>query len=59
MVKTATTAGHLVAGLFIALFSTIFFIYDGRGIWRWIVGLFPDAGPGPGAGQRRCGPGPS
>jgi predicted PurR-regulated permease PerM len=41
VVKTATTAGHLVAGLFIVLFSTIFFIYDGRGIWRWIVGLFP------------------
>ena len=41
VVKTATTAGHLLAGLFIALFATIFFIYDGRNIWRWIVGLFP------------------
>ena len=41
VVKTATTAGHLVAGLFITLFATIFFTYDGRGIWRWIVGLFP------------------
>ena len=41
-VVTATaTVGHVVAGLFIALFSTIFFIYDGRGIWRWIVRLFP------------------
>jgi putative heme transporter len=40
--RGATTAGHLVAGLFIALFSTIFFTYDGRGIWRWIVGLFPE-----------------
>jgi predicted PurR-regulated permease PerM len=42
VVKTATTAGHLLAGLFITLFATIFFTYDGRGIWRWIVGLFPE-----------------
>ena len=41
VVKTATTAGHLLAGLFIVLFSTIFFIYDGRSIWRWLVRLFP------------------
>ncbi|HEX7187939.1 MAG TPA: AI-2E family transporter, partial [Actinomycetes bacterium] len=41
VVKTATTAGHLLAGLFIGLFATIFFTYDGRNIWRWIVGLFP------------------
>ncbi|MEO7981428.1 MAG: AI-2E family transporter [Sporichthyaceae bacterium] len=42
VVKTATTAGHLLAGLFIALFATIFFTYDGRGIWRWLVSLFPE-----------------
>ena len=24
------------------LFSTIFFTYDGRGIWRWFVRLFPE-----------------
>ncbi len=42
VVRTATTAGHLLAGLFIALFATIFFTYDGRGIWRWLVSLFPE-----------------
>jgi predicted PurR-regulated permease PerM len=42
VVKTATTAGHLLAGLFITLFATIFFTYDGRGIWRWLVSLFPE-----------------
>jgi predicted PurR-regulated permease PerM len=42
VVRTATTAGHLLAGLFIVLFATIFFTYDGRNIWRWIVRLFPD-----------------
>jgi predicted PurR-regulated permease PerM len=30
-----------VAGLFITLFATIFFTYDGRRIWAWIVRLFP------------------
>ena len=38
----AATAGHLLAGLFITLFATIFFTYDGRGIWRWLVSLFPE-----------------
>jgi len=42
VVKTATTAGHLLAGLFIVLFTTIFFTYDGRSIWQWMVRLFPD-----------------
>ncbi|HYJ77640.1 MAG TPA: AI-2E family transporter [Actinomycetes bacterium] len=42
VVRTATTAGHLLAGLFIVLFATIFFTYDGRNIWRWVVRLFPD-----------------
>jgi len=42
VVKTATTAGHLLAGLFIVLFTTIFFTYDGRNIWQWMVRLFPD-----------------
>jgi predicted PurR-regulated permease PerM len=42
VVKTATTAGHLIAGLFITLFATIFFTYDGRGIWHWLVSLFPE-----------------
>ncbi len=46
VVAVTTTAGHLVAGLFIALFATIFFTYDGRGIWSWLVGLFPDRARG-------------
>ena len=41
VLKASTTAGHLLAGLFITLFSTIFLTYDGRGIWRWFVRLFP------------------
>jgi predicted PurR-regulated permease PerM len=42
VLKASTTAGHLLAGLFITLFSTIFLTYDGRRIWRWFVRLFPE-----------------
>lgn len=42
VVSVTTTAGHVLAGLFITLFATIFFTYDGRGIWHWLVGLFPE-----------------
>jgi predicted PurR-regulated permease PerM len=43
VLKATTTVGHLLAGLFIVLFSTIFFTYDGRNIWSWFVRLFPAA----------------
>lgn len=42
LVAATSTAGHFVAGIFIALFATIFFTYDGRGIWSWMVHLFPE-----------------
>lgn len=35
------TAGHLVAGFFLALFTLFFFLYDGPAIWAWVVRLFP------------------
>ncbi|GAB2453945.1 AI-2E family transporter [Xylanimonas ulmi] len=37
----ATTAGHVLVGALIALFCTIFFLIDGRGIWTWLVNLLP------------------
>lgn len=42
VLSVTTTAGHVIAGLFITLFATIFLTYDGRAIWAWVVGLFPD-----------------
>ncbi|WP_206070495.1 AI-2E family transporter [Knoellia koreensis] len=36
-----TTASHVVAGLFITLFATFFFLYQGGQIWSWLVRLFP------------------
>ncbi|HET8971043.1 MAG TPA: AI-2E family transporter, partial [Candidatus Nanopelagicales bacterium] len=35
------TVGEALAGLALALFATIFFMYDGKGIWSWVVGTMP------------------
>jgi putative heme transporter len=39
--KVTLTVGHVAAGTVIAIFCLIFFLLDGRGIWTWVVGLFP------------------
>ena len=39
--SVGTTAGHVLAGILITLFSTLFLLIDGRGIWHWIVRIFP------------------
>jgi predicted PurR-regulated permease PerM len=36
-----TTVGHLITGLLLALFSLLFILIDGKGIWAWIVRVFP------------------
>lgn len=41
--STASVAAEIVTGIVLALFVTFFFLYDGAGIWRWCVGLFPRA----------------
>lgn len=38
-----TALGHVLAGFFIVLFATYFFLADGERIWAWIVRLFPRA----------------
>lgn len=38
-----TAIGHVVAGFFIALFATYFFLADGDRIWGWLVRLAPRA----------------
>jgi predicted PurR-regulated permease PerM len=35
--------GHVLAGFFIVLFATYFFLADGPRIWAWLVRLFPRA----------------
>ena len=38
---TATTLGHVLAGIFLVLFATFFFLRDGRRISGFLVGLLP------------------
>lgn len=32
---------EVFTGFFVAIFCTFFFLYDGRSIWTWVVGLAP------------------
>lgn len=42
-VSTAATLFEVLAGVFLVLFATFFFLRDGGRIWRFIVRLFPVA----------------
>jgi len=35
--RTATTAGHVITGLVLALFTLFFFLRDGAKIWTWLT----------------------
>lgn len=37
----ASVGGHILAGFVLALFTTLFLLIDGRGIWTWVTRLFP------------------
>ena len=41
--EVGTAIGHILAGFFIVLFSTYFFLSDGDRIWAWLVRLSPRA----------------
>jgi predicted PurR-regulated permease PerM len=41
--EVGTALGHVLAGFFIVLFSTYFFLADGDRIWAWLVRLSPRA----------------
>ena len=38
---TAATLGEILTGLILALFTLIFFLHDGDGIWRFMVRIVP------------------
>ena len=40
-VSFGATAGHVLAGALLTLFATLFMLIDGKGIWAWVVRLFP------------------
>lgn len=37
----ASLGGHILAGVLLTLFVTLFILIDGRGIWNWVVKVFP------------------
>lgn len=39
--SVTTTAGQVVAGTLLTIFSLIFLLIDGRRIWFWALGFFP------------------
>ena len=41
LTEVGTTLTHVVAGFFIVLFATYFFMADGQRIWSWLVRLAP------------------
>jgi predicted PurR-regulated permease PerM len=41
--EVGTAVGHVLAGFFIVLFSTYFFMADGARIWAWMVRIAPRA----------------
>jgi len=41
--EVGTALSHVLAGLFIVLFATYFFLADGHRIWSWVVRLAPRA----------------
>lgn len=43
LTEVTTAVSHIVAGVFIILFGTYFFLADGNRIWSWIVRIFPRA----------------
>lgn len=43
LTEVGTALGHIVAGFFIILFATYFFLADGGRIWAWLVRIFPRA----------------
>ncbi|MCJ1695007.1 AI-2E family transporter [Rathayibacter caricis DSM 15933] len=39
--SVGSTIGHVLTGVLLTLFSTLFILIDGPNIWRWVVRLFP------------------
>ncbi len=39
--SVGSTVGHVLTGVLLVLFSTLFILIDGKGIWSWLVRVFP------------------
>ncbi|HEY0249421.1 MAG TPA: AI-2E family transporter [Gryllotalpicola sp.] len=50
-----STLGHVLTGMLLILFSTLFILIDGAGIWRWVVSVFPKRARAAADGAGRAG----
>jgi len=41
VLSVGSTAGHILAGVLLTLFTLLFFLIDGGRIWHWLTRLFP------------------
>jgi len=41
VLSAGSTVGHVLVGILLALFTTLFILIDGDRIWSWMVRLFP------------------
>lgn len=41
VLSVGSTAGHVLAGILLVLFITLFMLIDGDRIWAWVVRIFP------------------
>jgi len=41
VLSAGSTVGHVLVGILLALFTTLFILIDGDRIWSWIMRLFP------------------
>jgi predicted PurR-regulated permease PerM len=39
--SVTSSLGHVLTGVLLVLFATLFILIDGAGMWRWVVRLFP------------------
>ncbi|PPF69328.1 AI-2E family transporter [Rathayibacter tritici] len=53
--SVGSTVGHVLAGVLLTLFSTLFILIDGPNIWSWVVRLFPRRARGAVDGAGRAG----
>ena len=51
-----TVIVEVLTGILLAMFSTLFLLYDGKRIWQWALKLVP-ARPGPASPARVRAPG--
>jgi predicted PurR-regulated permease PerM len=50
-----STLGHVLTGALLAGFSTLFILIDGKGIWSWVVRIFPRGARSAADGAGRAG----